>query len=133
MKKSENCNISSIYVKIKELLKTKKVTYNELADMVGFTRPTVANWFKGTSKIDVDTLPIIAQKLNVPVSYFYDNSENNTIPNSTSDREQLLKELVKEKDARIILLEEKIKMLELIGKKTSVPPEEDVECADAVG
>ena len=131
MKKLDNSNISTIYLRLKNLVKVKKMTYIELADLIGFSRPTVANWFKGTSKIDVDTLVIIAQKMNVPISYFFDNKES--IPEAVSDKEILLKELIQEKNARIILLEDKIKLLEQIGKKTSVHPDENVECAGVAG
>lgn len=131
MKKSENSNISTIYLKLKTLVKVRKMTYIELADLIGFSRPTVANWFKGTSKIDVDTLVVIAQKMNVPISYFFDNNEN--IPEAVSDKEFFLKELIKEKNARIILLEDKIKLLELIDKKRSVQTDGNAGCADATG
>ena len=114
------------------MIKVKKITYNELADLIGFSRPTVANWFKGTSKIDVDTIVTIADKLNVPVNFFFDNNEGNIPEVISSDKEQLLKELIQEKNARIALLEEKIKLLELIGKKTPVHTE-NAECADAAG
>lgn len=132
MKKSENSNISPIYLKLKNLVKVKKLTYIELADLIGFSRPTVANWFKGTSKIDVDTIVTIAQKLNVPVNFFFENNEGN-IPEAISDKEQLLKDLIQEKNARIALLEEKIKLLELIGKKMPVQMDGNAECADAAG
>ena len=129
--KSNKKKVSLIYIRLKELLQKKDIKYNKLAEIIGYSRPTVANWFKGTSKIDVDTIVIIAEKLNVPIGYFFANNE--CIPEIVSDKEILLKELIQEKNARIILLEDKIKLLEQISKKRSVQTDENAECADAAG
>ncbi len=59
-------------LKIKTLLKSKKMTYEDLSKAIGKSKPTVVNYFKGTSKIDIDTIEKIASVLNVPVSYFFD-------------------------------------------------------------
>lgn len=129
--KSGPQKISLIYIKLKELLKKRDIKYNKLAEIIGYSPPTVANWFKGTSKIDVDTIVIIAQKLNVPIGYFFDNNE--CIPEMVSDKEILLKELIQEKNARIILLEDKIKLLEQINKKISARTGENAGGVNIVG
>jgi len=73
--------------KIKALLKSNKMTYQDLADAIGKSKPTVVNYFKGTSRIDIDTIETIANVLNVPVSYIFNEDtdikkikgNNNTI------------------------------------------------------
>ncbi len=64
-------------LRLKALLKEKKLTYAKFAALIGKSEPTVRNWFKGTSKIDIDTIEKIAQVLGVPVSYFFGESGEN--------------------------------------------------------
>jgi len=68
--------ISKIH-KIKVLLKEKKLTYEQFAVKIGTTRQTINNIFNGRSKIDIDTIEVIANVLNVPVSYFFEEDQGN--------------------------------------------------------
>ncbi|MDA3910934.1 MAG: helix-turn-helix transcriptional regulator [Bacteroidales bacterium] len=66
----KNLHDFSIDLKIKGLLKLKKVTHQEFADIMGITRQTVANWLNGRTKLDVETIIDICIKLDTPFSYF---------------------------------------------------------------
>jgi len=77
---------------IKDLIKSKRLTQQEFADMIGKTKQTVNNYFTGRTKIDIDTLIVIAKVLNVPISSFFDKKnikdgnvgkfENSTVINT---------------------------------------------------
>jgi len=66
--------MSSKLQKIKDLLKVKKMTYEELSVEIDKSKPTVVNYFNEKSKIDIDTIEKIAKALNVPVSYFFEET-----------------------------------------------------------
>jgi len=59
-------------LKLKGLISQHKLTQGDFSEKIGVSRPTVINYFNGRSKIDVETLAIIADLFNVPVSYFFD-------------------------------------------------------------
>ena len=130
---------------IKRLLKEKGLTYKEFARLIGKSEPTVVNWFKGRSKIDIETLQDIAKVLGVTPCYFFDcgtttNSQNvsNTgiVAGSNVSVQQNMgqneaigselsklkaelegyKRLVAEKDERIKELKEIIEVLKQIKK-----------------
>lgn len=122
----------SKYMKIKQLLSVKKMTYEEFSLMIGVSRPTIVNWFKGKSKIDIDLIEVIAEKLEVPITYFFSEQDVKKMPSSFSgEKENLLRELINEKDERIKLLEEKIKLLEEL-KKTNIPHSKNAGNADTI-
>lgn len=122
----------SKYLKIKRLLSVKKITYEEFSLMVGVSRPTIVNWFKGKSKIDIDLIEVIAEKLEVPITYFFSEQDVKKMPSTLSgEKENLLRELINEKDERIKLLEEKITLLEEL-KKTNVPHSRNVGYVEAM-
>jgi transcriptional regulator with XRE-family HTH domain len=60
--------------KIKELRKVNKITEKELSDYIGMTvtgfRQAVVN-----ETLKVNSLKLIAEKLKVPVSYFFEDAE----------------------------------------------------------
>jgi len=58
-------------LKIKELIKLKKVSQAELADLIKKNRMTVNNYLTGNTKIDVETLLDIAKALEVNPSVFF--------------------------------------------------------------
>ena len=62
---------------IKDLIKSKRLTQQEFADMIGKTKQTINNYFTGRTKIDIDTLIVIAKVLNVEISYFFDEKSGN--------------------------------------------------------
>jgi len=71
-------------LRIKELLKLKGLTYEQFAEMIGKSKPTVVNYFKGASKIDIYTIEKIAKALDVPVGYFFGetNGKNQAVTNN---------------------------------------------------
>lgn len=58
--------------KIKDLVKSKNLIYEDFAKKIGKSKPTVVNYFNRKSKIDIDTIEKIAEVLEVPVSYFFE-------------------------------------------------------------
>lgn len=125
------------YLKLRELLKVKKITYDEFGKSIGISRPTITNWFQGKSKIDIDLIEIIAERLGVPVTYFFTDSNVKNLSSQTYNKtEKLLEDLIEEKNERIKLLEDKNKLLEekitLLNevKKTVVT---NAGCVDVAG
>ena len=60
--------------KILLLRKKRKITQQELADLVGVKAITIMRWEKEISTPDVNQLQKIAKALNTPISYFFDES-----------------------------------------------------------
>ena len=106
--------------KIKRLLTDKGLTYKDLGIAIGKTETTIVNYIKRRTKIDVDTLIKIAEVLEVPVSYFFEDTSDisgyNKNANSDDSKELKAKldgcmKLLAEKDKQIELLKEMIEML----------------------
>jgi transcriptional regulator with XRE-family HTH domain len=71
--------------KIKNVLKSKKISQEELANLINMSKTNINQILKGRTDTKISTLIKIAESLNVPVSYFFDespapveNSHNNT-------------------------------------------------------
>ena len=62
--------------KIKELVQKNKFTYEQFAEKINKSKPTIVNYFNRRSSIDIDTIEVIANVLEVTVSYFFE--EENT-------------------------------------------------------
>jgi len=86
--------MDSIVLKIKGLLKEKKHTYEEFSEAIGKSRPTINNYMKGASKIDVYTMKDIANFLGVQVAYFY-NEDISTHEKPKKYIEQRIEDLEK--------------------------------------
>lgn len=54
------------------LFREKKIVQKKFAEKIGVTEVTVSKW-KSLRSIDAETLERIAQILNVPVEYFFDD------------------------------------------------------------
>jgi len=67
--------MSSIILKIKELVEKKRIPLIELSEKIGKTRNTLYNYMNNTTVIDVETLQKIADVLEVPVTYFFDGTD----------------------------------------------------------
>ncbi|NPD48069.1 helix-turn-helix transcriptional regulator [Lentimicrobium sp. S6] len=67
-----------IILNIKALLKKNKLTQAEFAEMIDKTPQTVFNYFSGRSKLDVDTLYLMAESLNVDIREFFDTNINSS-------------------------------------------------------
>lgn len=59
---------------IKELLSQKKLRQEDLALLIKKTPTTINNYLTGKSKIDIETFIEIAEALNVPVSFFFEET-----------------------------------------------------------
>ncbi len=55
--------------KIRELRKIKKISQEEFALAMGYSRPLIVNWEKGTRDPDTQTLLKIADYFNVSIDY----------------------------------------------------------------
>lgn len=102
--------MDAIILKIKGLLKEKKITYEQFSDMIGKSRPTINNYMKGASKIDVYTIKDIADCLGVSVSYFFDdaaNEVNEPVANYKKPK-KYIEERLEELEQRMNKLENKL-------------------------
>jgi len=65
----------SMASKIKNLRKQFKLTQKELAEKLGVAPTAVSGWERGANKPLMDKLEIMANMFNVPISYFFDETE----------------------------------------------------------
>lgn len=109
-----------------ELLKKKRILQKDFAAMIGVTTVTISKW-KSLGSMDAAKLEDISKALNVPITYWFDDSvSNNSIVNGDGSASSIygnatanycpdkdkeiehLKELLKEKERTIkILMKEK--------------------------
>lgn len=66
--------MSDIHLKVKQLVELKRLRQREFAELIGRTEQTVRNYFSGRTKIDIDVIQNIANVLEVPVSYFFEEN-----------------------------------------------------------
>ncbi len=110
--------------RIKQLLKEKNLTYRDLSKGISKSAPTLLNIMNGKSRLDVDTLIEISQVLNVPITYFFENtllgddaylnSDEKELKLKLDNCQKLLLEkekIIQEKDKQIQLQDELIKVL----------------------
>ena len=66
--------------KIKQLRKEKKLTQEELAEKIGISKRTLANWEDGVSSIKENKLKILCEIFGVDMPYMlgYNNVKNET-------------------------------------------------------
>lgn len=66
--------------KIKQLRKEKKLTQEELAEKIGISKRTLANWEDGVSSIKENKLKILCEIFGVDMPYLlgYNNVKNET-------------------------------------------------------
>ena len=66
--------------KIKQLRKGKKLTQEELAEKIGISKRTLANWEDGVSSIKENKLKILCEIFGVDMPYLlgYNNVKNET-------------------------------------------------------
>ena len=76
-----------------KLRKERKLTQQELADLLNVTRQTISKWETNTTAPDIDTLKRISQVLNVPVDVLLGNSQL-TITDKTSKHKLTKKKLI---------------------------------------
>ena len=75
--------------KIKQLRKEKKLTQEELAEKIGISKRTLANWEDGVSSIKENKLKILCEIFDVDVPYLLGY---NTVKNETNIKVSVLDE-----------------------------------------
>lgn len=76
-----------------KLRKERKLTQQELADLLHVTNKTISKWETNTTAPDIDTLKRISQVLNVPVDVLLGNSKL-TITDESSKHKLTKKKLI---------------------------------------
>ena len=69
-----------------KLRKERKLTQQELADLLHVTNKTISKWETNTTAPDIDTLKRISQVLNVPVDVLLGNSKLTVADNSNKHK-----------------------------------------------
>ena len=93
--------------KIKQLRKEKKLTQEELAEKIGISKRTLANWEDGVSSIKENKLKILCEIFNVDAPYLLGY---NTVKNET--------------DIKVSVLDEALEKLREINNMLSVENDE---------
>lgn len=108
---TRNKKMPSIFaIKLLTLLKEKKLTQKELSTMLDIQEAVISRWITDKAKPTNKSISTICRVLGLPFNYFDDNSKfysninNSNIGNNNT---------ITNNDARIELLEEKVKRLEL--------------------
>lgn len=65
--------------KLKNLIDDKNITIKELAKLIGKTRNTVYSYLRGDSSIDVNSLMMICEEYEIPISYFLKDDEKKSL------------------------------------------------------
>ena len=93
--------------KIKQLRKEKKLTQEELAEKIGISKRTLANWEDGVSSIKENKLKILCEIFGVDMPYMlgYNNVKNET-------------------DLKVSVLDEALEKLRTINNMFSVENDE---------
>lgn len=94
--------------KIKQLRKEKKLTQEELAEKIGISKRTLANWEDGVPSIKENKLKILCEIFGVDTPYMlgYNNVKNET-------------------DLKVSVLDEALEKLHAINNMLSVENDED--------
>lgn len=119
--------MNEVYEKIKKLANNRSMTISELCHKVGITESGFHAAVKNNS-LKLKTIQIIAEVLEVPQSYFFEENQNNLSTNSSKSKTDSKKNnesyfyemLLAEKDKRIDFLQglviSKLDNLEKLGK-----------------
>jgi len=93
--------------RLKELRKEKKLTQEELAEKIGISKRTLANWEDGVSSIKENKLKILCEIFGVDMPYLlgYNNVKNET-------------------DLKVSILDEALEKLRAINNMLSVESDE---------
>ena len=76
--------------RLKELRKIKKMTQQELANIIGVTKLTILRWEKGDRQIKSDKAQQLAEYFNVSVGYLLGYEDNNSFVSSVVNEVDLL-------------------------------------------
>jgi transcriptional regulator with XRE-family HTH domain len=95
---------------LKKLLYDKRLTHQNLADMLGVNRPMITRWITGGRYPSFVSVKKIADALGVSVEYFTENKNKKKDEDFISRKE--VNKIIAIKDQEIKLLKEKISFLE---------------------
>lgn len=102
-------NKNGFSTKLLLVLKEKNLTQKELSKLIDIQEAVISRWVKGKTVPANRSLTKLIKKLNLPLDYFEDtNNFYHNINNSNIGNNNTIND-----NARIELLEEKIKRLEL--------------------
>ena len=73
--------------KILKLRKEKKLSQEQLADIIGVTRQTISNWELNETTPDTNQLIILSKKFNISIDELIDNNINNIIMEKITNTE----------------------------------------------
>lgn len=76
--------------RLKKARISKNLKQSELAQMLDVRNTTISNWEKGISNPDIEIVSLICRVLDVPASYFFDDSTSKEVL-SFSEKEHLKK------------------------------------------
>ena len=76
--------------RLKELRKRKKMTQQELANIIGVTKLTILRWEKGDRQIKSDKAQQLGEYFNVSVGYLLGYEDNNSFVSSVVNEVDLL-------------------------------------------
>jgi len=71
--------MEDISVKIKALQNKEKLTTKEFSKQIGVSPQAIYDYYSGKTQISVKILKTIADFFNVPISYFFEERENQEI------------------------------------------------------
>ena len=57
----------TVELRLGEILTERGITQSHFAEMAGISRQQISQWVRKPSRIDFDTLALLAHSLNVPV------------------------------------------------------------------
>ncbi len=105
--------------KIKRRRKELRISQEELAERIGVTYQQVQRYENGMNRLNVENIQIIANTLNVPVSYFFEDVRKDVVAEESTpylpvDESKLLNYFrkIREKNSQDIVL----KVTKLIAK-----------------
>lgn len=123
---------------IKDLLKQRKISIRDFAAELGMTEQALQLLIRKNST-KIETLELIAQKLNIPVaSFFEENIESKTTsskPQVPSEFvEALFEERMRHDEMNAELIRQNGKLIQLLEEsKKTVVQKDDAKCATASG
>lgn len=81
--------------KIYNLRKSKKISQEELAEIVSVTRQTISNWELGSTSPNPEQLKLLSKALNVSVDELLDNELQNILVEKVNKTEKLSNNIIK--------------------------------------
>lgn len=104
--------------KLKDLRTSKKMTQNDIAQMLGVTQQAVARWENGRSEPDTTTLNWLANFFDVSVDYLLGNKKEMTLPLSREQKNLLtdFESLTQDGQNMILGMLNSLKITHAVGK-----------------